>query len=88
MYVSVYILRRYEGAGVWLFVGGPTGIGVVARGSHVIVGLSKKAIPPLGWQRGPVSRWWWVVMSMYVCDRSLGLSKNMFQLEHAVVVEV
>ena len=38
--VSVYILRRYEWGGVWLFVGGPTGMEVVlivALGGHVIV---------------------------------------------------
>ena len=47
--VSVYILRRYEGGGVWLFVRGPTGIEVVLLSGHVIVGLSKKGIiaPPV-----------------------------------------
>ena len=77
--VSVYVLRRYEGGGVWLFAGGPIGLEVVVLGGQVIVGLSKKEkTPHQGWPRGPVSRWWWVVMSMYVCDRSLGLCKSIF----------
>ena len=46
--VSVFILRRYEGGGVWLFVRGPTGMEVVLRGGHMIVGLSKKGIAPPG----------------------------------------
>ena len=48
IYVSVCIQRRYEGVGVWLFVGGPTGMEVVVLGGHVIVGLSKEGIPPRG----------------------------------------
>ena len=54
IYVSVYILRRYEWGGVWLFVGGPTGMEVVVLGGHVIVGLSEKWIAPPGlatWSR-------------------------------------
>ena len=48
---------------------------VVVLGSHVIVGLSEKGITPPGlWPRGLVWRWSWVAISMYVCDRSLGLS--------------
>ena len=46
--VSVYILCRYEGGGVRLIVGGPSGIEVVVLGGHVIVGLSKKRIQPPG----------------------------------------
>ena len=52
--VSVYILRRYEFGGVWLFVGGPTGMKVVVLGGHVIVGLSKQWIAQPGlatWSR-------------------------------------
>ena len=52
---------------------------VVVMGGHVIDGLSKKVIAPhQGWSRGPVSRWWWVAIPMYLCDRSLGLSENIF----------
>ena len=40
--MSVYILRRYEGGGVRLFVGGITRIEIAVLGGHVIVGLSKK----------------------------------------------
>ena len=69
---------------MWLFVGGPTGIEVVVLGIHVLVGLSKRGIAPPGlWPRGLVSRWWWVAMSMNVCDRSPGLSKNIVQLKYA-----
>ena len=46
--VSVYIPRRYEGGGVWLFVGDPTGMEVAVMGGHVIVGLVKKGITPPG----------------------------------------
>ena len=49
--VRVYILRRYDGGGVWLFVRGPAGIEV---DGHVVVGLSKKGIAPPGlatWSR-------------------------------------
>ena len=48
VYVSVYTQRRYEGGRVRLIVGGPTGIEIVVLEGHVIVGLSKKRIPPPG----------------------------------------
>ena len=37
--VSVYVLRRHERRGVWLFVGVTTGMEVVVLGGHVIVGV-------------------------------------------------
>ena len=79
MCVSVYVTRRYDGGGVWLFVRGPTGMEVVVMGGHMIDGLSKRVIaPPQGWPRGPVSRWWWVAVPKYECDHSLGFCKNIF----------
>ena len=60
MCVSVYILRRCEGGGVWLFVGGPTGMEVVVMGGHVIDGLSKKVIAP------PWLVTWWSRIEMMV----------------------
>ena len=73
--VSLYILRRHEGGGVWLFVGGPTGMEVVVRGGQVIVGLNRKRIEPPGlatWSRIEMV----VGVLAYVCDRLLGMSKN------------
>ena len=62
---------------------------VVVLGGHVIVGLGKSILAPPGLARGPVSRWWWLLlMSMYVCDRSLGLSKIGFQYSSTTVVSL
>ena len=80
--VSVYILRRYEWGGVWLLVGSPTGMEVVVLGGHVIVGLCKQWVAPPGlatWSRiKMVVDMPMYVFGMYVCYRSLGMSKNMF----------
>ena len=66
---SVVICRR-----------GPTGMEVVVLGGHMSVGLSKQWIaPPALATRGHVSRWWWVAMSMYVCDRLLSMSKHIVE---------
>ena len=52
------------------------------------LGLAKQEKHHQVWIRDPVSRWWWVGMSMYVSDRALGLSKTIVRQKYAVVVEV
>ena len=83
--MSVYILRRYEGGGVSLLVGGPTRKEIVVLGGHLIFGLRKKGIPQPGLVMLSRIQMGWVSMSMYVCVRSPGLSKPIVQQQYAVV---